>query len=118
MIVLAICINLPLFLFQAIALGASGISPVAYLPDLLWRQLFSSVFLLLPAAALAAVTRTQGQFALAVLLVAAHLPVGPGWPGTGNICWRQAPSQDGGGSAGTGNISSVARNGSMPVPSR
>ncbi len=69
-IVLAICINLPLFLFQAIALGASGISPVAYLPDLLWRQLFFSVFLLLPAAALAAVTRTHGQFALAVLLIA------------------------------------------------
>lgn len=68
--VLAICIDTPLFLFQAIALGAAGISPVAYLPDLLWRQVFFSVFLLLPAAALAAVTRTQGQFALVVLLVA------------------------------------------------
>ena len=69
-IVLAICINLPLFLFQAIALEAAGISPVAYLPDLLWRQLFFSVFLLLPAAALAAITRTQGQFALVALLAA------------------------------------------------
>ena len=67
-ILVALCINLPLFLFQAIALAANGVSPVTYLPDLLWRQVFFAALLLLPAAALAAVTRTLGQFALSILL--------------------------------------------------
>lgn len=69
LVVLA-CIHLPLLVFQGISLAARGISPLPYLPDLLWRQVFFLVFLVLPAVALAAVTRTQGQFALSLLLAA------------------------------------------------
>ncbi len=90
-IVLAICINLPLFLFQAIALGAAGISPVAYLPDLLWRQLFFSVFLLLPIAALAAITRTQGQVALVFLLVAGPFAAWAWLAGNGQYLLAASP---------------------------
>lgn len=65
----AVFVNLPVLVTQAGILAAVGISPLDHLPALLWRQVFFSVFLILPAAALAAVTRDQWQVILAVLLI-------------------------------------------------
>jgi hypothetical protein len=87
-VAIVLCINLPLFLCQAVAFAGNGISPVAYLADLFWRQAFFAAFILLPAFVLAAVTRTHGQFALAAILLAAPFAglawfspfAGLGWP--------------------------------------
>jgi hypothetical protein len=64
----ALCINLPLFLMQAAEFSRHGISPVTYLPDLFLRQVFLTAFYLLPAAAVASLTRTLGQFLLALAI--------------------------------------------------
>ena len=87
--VIALCINLPLFLFQAIALGSNGLSLLSYFPALLWRQVFFSALVLLPAVAMAAITRTQGQFALLILLSVSAL-AGLAWIG-----WTGAPVNSG-----------------------
>ncbi|SPE42488.1 membrane hypothetical protein [Candidatus Sulfopaludibacter sp. SbA3] len=63
-VTIALCVNLPLFILQAAVFAAHGISPLWYVMDLLWLQVFFSAFLLLPAAALASVTRSLGQFTL------------------------------------------------------
>ena len=63
-------INLPLFLADIILLALAGFPPSRYLGGLLWMQAIWVVFLLLPAAALAAVTASIGQMLLALLLIA------------------------------------------------
>ena len=68
-------VNLPVLLSQAVVLAANGIPPTQHLSTLLWRQAFLSAVLLLPVAVLASVTRSLKQVVLAVLIIAAPLPV-------------------------------------------
>src|ERR1022692_1080017 len=62
-------INLPLFAWHAAAFAAVGIPLGEHLPALLWRQVFFSAFYIPPVAALAAVTRNQGQTILGALMI-------------------------------------------------
>jgi hypothetical protein len=62
-------VNLPLFVCQFATLAAAGISPIDWLPALLWRQVFFSIFFILPAVAMGAVTRNLGQVVLAAVLM-------------------------------------------------
>jgi hypothetical protein len=62
-------VNLPVLATQAGVFAALGIPPLQHASTLLWLQVFLTVFLVLPAAALAAVTRNLKQVILAVLLV-------------------------------------------------
>ena len=87
-------VNLPVFLCQAAVLAANGFSPVDHLTDLLARQVFFAALLVLPVAALAAVTKGLGHTILGGLLLcvplamAAALPTylapGSGW---GGLAW-------------------------------
>jgi len=63
-------INVPLFFAQTFLLAKAGFDPMSYLPGLLWLQVMWTLLLLLPTAALAAVTRSIGQMLLALLFVA------------------------------------------------
>lgn len=63
-------VNIPLFLAQVFLLAKAGFHPLAFINGLLWLQLMWTVILLLPTAALAAVTRSIGQMLLALLFVA------------------------------------------------
>ena len=60
-------VNLPLLLYHACVFVAVGIPPADHLGVLLWRQLFFTIFYILPAAALAAITRNLGQVAVTAL---------------------------------------------------
>ncbi len=62
-------IILPLFLADIFLLAKAGFSPLSYLGALLWLQLFWTLFLLLPTAALATVTRNIGHMLLALLFI-------------------------------------------------
>jgi len=62
-------INVPLFLAQTFLVYKAGFQPAHYLAGLLWLQLFWTLVLLLPAVALAAVTRNIGHWLLALLFV-------------------------------------------------
>jgi hypothetical protein len=62
-------IILPLFLADVFLLAKAGFSPLSYLGALLWLQLFWTLFLLLPTAALATVTRNIGHMLLALLFI-------------------------------------------------
>jgi hypothetical protein len=68
-------VNLPVLLSQAVVLAANGIPPTQHLSTLLWRQAFLSAVLLLPVAVLASVTRSLKQVVLAILIIAAPLPL-------------------------------------------
>jgi hypothetical protein len=61
-------LHLPLFVADCVILVWHGFSPVPYLPGLLWRQAAYFVALIVPAAALAAITRTLVEM-LAALFV-------------------------------------------------
>jgi len=61
-------VSVPLFICQSATLTAVGISPVAWLPALFWRQVFFTIFVILPAVAIAAVTRNLGQVLLTVIV--------------------------------------------------
>jgi hypothetical protein len=63
-------INLPLLLVDILLLALAGFPPFHYLGGLLWMQAIWIVLLILPAAALAAVTASIGQILLAMLFVA------------------------------------------------
>jgi len=65
---LLVFVNLPLFVCQCAALAAAGLSPLEWLPALLWRQAFFSMLIVLPAVALGAVTRHFGQVVLAAIV--------------------------------------------------
>lgn len=64
-------VHLPVFVCQAVVLAANGFSPVEHFGDLVARQVFLAAMLVLPLAALAAVTKGLGQAFLGVLLVSA-----------------------------------------------
>ncbi len=70
---IAVFVNLPVFLCQAGVLAWVGIPPAQHLTTLLWRQAFFSAILVLPAAALASVTRNLKQVILALMMIAAPL---------------------------------------------
>ena len=92
---LLVFINLPVLVCQLASLAALGISPLAWLPALLWKQVFFTIAYVLPAAAVAAVTRNLGQVLLAGILVYATFAAGLGlnqlirgaWPVWGAIDW-------------------------------
>ena len=56
-----VCINIPLFVCHVATLIAYGIPPLHWIPALLWRQFFVTVYFILPVAALASVTRNDLQ---------------------------------------------------------
>jgi hypothetical protein len=66
-------LNLPVLLAQMAALAGAGLSPLHYLPKLLWRQLGFAAMSLAPVAALAAVTANLVQFAMTFLAIFAGL---------------------------------------------
>lgn len=92
---LLVFVNLPLLVCQLATLAALGIPPLAWLPALLWRQVFFTIFLILPAAAAAAVTRNLGQVLLAGILLSVTLSAGFGfsmlfrgrWVDWGGLGW-------------------------------
>ena len=63
-------VNLPVLAIQAGILSSQRIPVFQHWSDLLWRQAFFTAFLILPGAALAAVTRNLKQVIVAILLVA------------------------------------------------
>ncbi|MGO9261009.1 MAG: hypothetical protein ACLQU1_32575 [Bryobacteraceae bacterium] len=65
---LLVFLNLPVFLAQSISLAVNGLSPFDHFPILIWRQVFFTALVVLPAAALAAVTESLAGFALGALL--------------------------------------------------
>jgi hypothetical protein len=71
-------VNLPLFVYQFAILAREGLPPLDWLYALLWRQVFLTILFVLPAAALAAVTRNLGQVLLAGILLSVTLKVGIG----------------------------------------
>lgn len=75
---LAAFLNLPLLLAQACVLAANGIFPLDHLSILVWRQIFFTARLVLPAAALAAVCDSLAWFSAGALLyfVLFYLPGG------------------------------------------
>ena len=62
-------VNIPLFLAQTFLVFKAGFHPAHYIHGLLWLQLFWILILLLPTAALAAVTRNLGNMLLTLLFV-------------------------------------------------
>lgn len=62
-------VNLPVLVIQVCVFAALGIPPLQHASTLLWQQVFLTVFQILPAAALAAVTRNLKQVILAALMV-------------------------------------------------
>jgi hypothetical protein len=65
-----IFINLPLLLADILLLALAGFPPFHYIGGLLWMQAAWIAILLLPTAALAAVTASIGQMLLSMLVVA------------------------------------------------
>lgn len=68
-LVLVALVNLPLLVCHVATLAALGIPPLPWLPALLWRQVFFTIYFVLPVAAVAAVTRNLGQVLLAGILL-------------------------------------------------
>jgi len=68
---LAVFINLPLLVYHAGVYAALGIPPASHLQELLWKQVFFTAFYVLPAAALASITRSVGRVLTISLLSAA-----------------------------------------------
>lgn len=66
-------INVPLFIADVILLDKAGFSPARYLPGLLWMQLLMFVFLILPAAAISAITSTVVQVLLCIVAIVLYL---------------------------------------------
>ena len=62
-------VNLPVFLCQAAVLAWNGFSPADHLTDLLAKQVFFSALLVLPAAALASVTKGLARAILGGVLL-------------------------------------------------
>jgi hypothetical protein len=81
-------INLPFMLAQAAIVSLDGLPLFSNIGGLLWNQALISVLLLLPVAAVAALTRNLAQFLPAVVLTAGLLagPVG-GHRSLGDLEW-------------------------------
>jgi hypothetical protein len=86
---LVVFVNAPLFLCQFAAVAAAGLSPWEWLSALLWRQVFFSIFFIMPAVALGAVTRNLGQVVLTgvVILTAGQALSGNQFPDWGGFDW-------------------------------
>jgi hypothetical protein len=72
----AVFIHVPLLIAGAAILGIHGFQPLAYLPQLLWKQIVLAAVLTVPAMALAALLKNLAQFLLAAIVnlgVAAYL---------------------------------------------
>jgi hypothetical protein len=67
-LLVAVFVNLPLFIWHATAYVAVGVPVWEHLPALLWRQFFFTALYVLPVAMLAAITRSIGQVILTALL--------------------------------------------------
>ena len=61
-------VSLPVLLAQIAALVSNSISPLDYVPELLWRQVTLAAWTILPCAALAAVTRNLPQTVIAAFI--------------------------------------------------
>jgi hypothetical protein len=72
---IAAFVNLPVFVCHVIVLASVGIPPTQHFSTLIWRQAFLSAALVLPAAVLASITRSLKQVILAILIIAAPLPL-------------------------------------------
>jgi len=72
---IVVFINMPLLLAQAAILAAAGFNPLAYLSSFLWVHIVFFASVLLPAVALASVTRTFAQAVLAFFGIGAALIV-------------------------------------------
>src|SRR5436190_11402996 len=70
---IVVFVNLPVFATHIAIFGGMGMQPFGHWSALLWRQAFLTSFLILPAAALAAVTSNLRQAILAALGVLAAL---------------------------------------------
>lgn len=70
---IVVFVNLPVFATHAAIFGGIGMQPFDHWSALLWRQVFLTSFVVLPAAALAAVTSNLRQAIMAALLVLAAL---------------------------------------------
>ena len=79
-------IHAPAFIADAVILGVHGLHPLAWLPQLLWKQLVIAGVVTIPAAALASITKNVSQFAVAAFsaVIAAVLLAGP----TDAVPWR------------------------------
>jgi hypothetical protein len=90
---LVVFVNAPLFVCQFAAVAAAGLSPWEWLPALLWRQVFFSVFFIMPAVALGAVTRNLGQVVLtgivlgAIVITTGQALSGSHFPDWGGFDW-------------------------------
>jgi len=70
---IAAFVNLPLLLCHLAVFAAVGLPLSGQWWPLVWRQVFFTAFYILPAAALASITRTIGRMVAAALLVAAGI---------------------------------------------
>jgi hypothetical protein len=78
----ALFIHVPCFVADAAVLAFRGFQPLAYLPQLLWKQIVLAAVLTIPAIALAALMKNIAHFLLAaiVILGAAAYLAGVGEP--------------------------------------
>ena len=58
---IALAINLPMLISDAIVLSRAGFTPTEYALGLIWRQLLLTILLVLPSLALATLTGTQSR---------------------------------------------------------
>jgi hypothetical protein len=87
----AMFVHAPLLIADCYVLSAHGFSPVAYVPELLTKQVLLAAALTIPAMALASLVRNFAHFVLevvavaaAVLLLSGVLEGGPYW----NTAWE------------------------------
>ena len=87
-------INLPMLVFQCVGMALAGFSPLDWISALFWRQVFVTIFFILPAVAVAAVTRNLGQVVIASVASYFGMSVGlrmlisaSRYPSWGNLRW-------------------------------
>jgi hypothetical protein len=66
-------VNLPMFILDLFLLAKADFTPARYLAGLFWMQLLITLILLLPMAALAAVTATVVQLLLSLLVIVLYM---------------------------------------------
>lgn len=67
------CINLPLLILDIFLLTKAGFAPSHYLLGLLWLQLLTALFVVLPIMVLATITASIWQFGVALLVIALYM---------------------------------------------
>jgi hypothetical protein len=83
-------ITLPLAAAQAAIVIRSGLPLTRYFSGLLWEQMLVALLILLPAAALAALTSRLSQFVLVALAAPVLVGFGGGLPNWGGLDWIRA----------------------------